>query len=153
QLRAKHPNDPAVAELQLSDLLNDALRPESLGEPKVQALKDVPLLTTDFYYIASGDSADAYSFLEMDDAIIAREANLAGVRFACIRNISDPVVRKLTDNGKPISDAVRADWSGLIYTNFGLLTSYNGALATWATIAGEGRAEYNPLRDLEAPDE
>lgn len=152
QLKAKHPADPEVAKLQLSDLVNDAIRPDSLGAPRVQSLRDVPLLTTDFYYIAAGNSAEAYSFLEMDDAIIAREANRAGVRFACVRNISDPVIRAATDAGAPLSEAVRADWSGLIYTSFGLHTSYNGALATWATIAGEGSAAYNPARTADVAD-
>ena len=147
QLQAKHPGDPGVAALTLDDLLNDALRPESLGEPRVEALKAVPLLTTDFYFIAAGDNADAYAFLEMDDAIIAREANRLGTRFACVRNISDPAVRTRTADGSTIAEAVRADWSGLIYTTFGVFTSYNGALATWATIAGEGTAAYNPPRD------
>jgi len=152
QLKAKHPDDLGLAELTLADLLNDAILPESLGSPKVSALRDTPLLTTDFYYIAGGDSADAYAFLEMDDAIIGREANRLGVRFACLRNISDPVVPKLSKKSAPISDGVRADWSGLIYTTFGTLTSYNGALATWATIAGEGRAGYNPPRESPVPD-
>ena len=115
----------------LNDLLNEALRPEELTKPKIEVLKDVPLLTTDFYYIAVGDHADAYSFLEMDDAVVGREANKLGVRFACIRNISDPVVPARTHKGDPISDVIRADWSGLIYTSCGLFTSYNGALATW----------------------
>jgi len=48
QLKTKHPSDPGLAELSLDDLLNDALSPDSLGTPSVQALKDVPLLTTDF---------------------------------------------------------------------------------------------------------
>jgi nucleoside phosphorylase len=146
QLKAKHPDDAGLSEITLADLLNDGIRPDHLDSPKIETLKDVPLLTTDFYYIAAGDSADAYAFLEMDDAIIAREANRFGIRFACIRNISDPAVRKRTSKGTPISDAVRADWSGLIYTTFGLQTSFNGALATWATIAGEGSAVYNPPR-------
>lgn len=151
QLQAKHAGDPAVAAMTLDDLLNDALRPSALGSPRVQPLKDVPLLTTDFYYIAAGDSADAYAFLEMDDAIIAREAHRAGVRFACLRNISDPIVPDRTRDGAPIADGVRADWSGLIYTNFGLFTSVNGALATWATIAGEGSAAYDPPRGSGRP--
>jgi nucleoside phosphorylase len=147
QLKTKHPDDPGLAELGLADLLNNTLRPERLGSPKVRALRDAPLLTTDFFHIAAaGNNAEAYACLEMDDAIIAREANRLGVRFACVRNISDPAVRNRTDKGTPISDAVRADWSGLIYTTFGLQTSYNGALATWATIAGEGSPVYNPPR-------
>ncbi|WP_175919695.1 GTPase [Burkholderia pyrrocinia] len=147
QLKALHPNDPGLSELTLDDLLNDALRPACLNAPAVLPLKDTPLLTTDFYYIAEGRRADAYACLEMDDAIIAQEANRLGVRFACVRNISDPVVPKHTRHGRTIADATRADWSGLIYTTFGMLTSYNGALATWATIAGEGSAVYNPSRD------
>jgi nucleoside phosphorylase len=150
QLRTLHPQDAGLAELSLSDLVNDAIRPAALGTPKIQALKDAPLLTTDFYYIATGDSAGAYAFLEMDDAVIAREANRFGARFACVRNISDPVVRDKSDRGTPIGQAVRADWSGLIYTSFGLQTSYNGALATWATIAGEGSAAYDPPRKAQA---
>jgi nucleoside phosphorylase len=146
QLKAQHPNDPGLSELTLADLLNDALRPECLGAPAIRPLKDTPLLTTDFYYIAEGRRADAYACLEMDDAIIAQEANRLGVRFACVRNISDPVVPNRTRHGAPIADATRADWSGLIYTTFGTHTSYNGALAAWATIAGEGSAVYNPSR-------
>lgn len=153
QLQAKYSNHPDVAKLDLSDLLNDSIRPEFLGNPKIRSMKDVPLLTTDFYYIAKGDSANAYSFLEMDDAIIAREANRAGVRFACIRNISDPVVPNLTSDGLTIPETMRGDWSGLIYTSFGLQTSYNGALATWAAIAGEGTSVYNPARDTKVPND
>ena len=155
QLQVKHLDDPGARELKLDDLLNDAMCPESLAKPRIEALKDVPLLTTDFYYIARGDSAGAYAFLEMDDAIIAREANKAGVRFACVRNISDPVVPERTGEDQRISAAVRADWSGLIYSSFGLFTSYNGALATWATIAGDGSADYDPVRgtDLSAADD
>ena len=151
QLQAKHPDDPGVNSLKLEDLLNDALDPSHLGSPKILSLKDAPLLTTDFYYIANGNNADAFAFLEMDDAIIGREANAMGVRFACIRNISDPIVPNLTQSGKVIPDTVRGDWSGLIYSNFGLYTSFNGALATWATIAGEGSAVYNPARFVESP--
>ena len=152
QLQAKHPGDPGVAALQLEDLLNKGLDPAALNKPKIQSLKDVPLLTTDFYYIADGNSADAFSFLEMDDAIIGREANAMGVRFACIRNISDPIVPDMTKTGVIIADNVRGDWSGLVYSNFGIYTSFNGALATWATIAGEGLAGYHPERSFAAPD-
>jgi nucleoside phosphorylase len=152
RLKTAHPDDPGLAELTVADLTNESIRPDCLGSPKVAALKDAPVLTTDFYYIAAGNSADAYAFLEMDDAVIAREANKLGVRFACVRNISDPVVRNLTDTGTAISEAVRADWSALIYTTCGLQTSYNGALATWATIAGEGSTAYEPARDTAVPE-
>ncbi len=150
QLKATHPEDQGIGDLSVEDLINDPLSPKSLATPKVWPLKDTPLLTTDFYFIAGGDNADAYSFLEMDDAIIGREANKLGVRFACLRNISDPIVPLLTQHGKRISDGVRADWSGLIYNTFGTYTSFNGALATWATIAGDGLSTYNPPRSTAA---
>ena len=150
-LKGQYPADVARAAITLEDLLNDAIRPETLAQPTIQALRDVPLLTTDFYYIATGEKADAYAFLEMDDAVIAREANRAGVRFACIRNISDPIVPARTLQGAVIADDVRAGWSALIYTTMGLHTSYNGALATWATLVGEGSNEYNPPRSVQAP--
>ncbi|HEX8370750.1 MAG TPA: hypothetical protein VF604_19550 [Pyrinomonadaceae bacterium] len=153
QLKAKHADDSSVSGLSLNDLVNDAIDPAHLNAPKILSLKDVPLLTTDFYFIADGDSADAFAFLEMDDAIIAREANALKVEFACIRNISDPVVPHVTQSGAPISDAVRGDWSGLIYSNFGLYTSFNGALATWATVAGEGSKTYIPKRFQTSPGE
>nr|MCU0341393.1 hypothetical protein [Spirosomataceae bacterium] len=56
-----------------------------------------------------------------------------------------------TNTGVTISDTVRGDWSGLIYKNFGLYTSFNGALATWATIAGEGENQYVPARSTKSP--
>ena len=39
-------------------------------------------------------------------------------------------------SGITIPDAVRGDWSSLIYSNFGLYTSFNGALLTWSTLVG-----------------
>src|SRR5207253_970931 len=106
QLKTKHANDSNVAQLKLTDLINDSIRPEQLGSPKVQLLKDVPLLTTDFYYISAGHSADAYAFLELDDGIVVRESNRLGVRFASVRNISDPVVPHSTNACVAISEAV-----------------------------------------------
>ncbi len=152
QLKVKNPDDACLAGMTVEDLTNDCIRPASLGSPRVRSLKDSAVLTTDFYYIAGGDSADTYSFLEMDDAIVGREAVRLGIRFACLRNISDPIVPSFTKAGKPISAKVRGDWSGLIYTTFGAFTSFNGALATWATIAGEGSAVYNPARASGTPD-
>jgi nucleoside phosphorylase len=146
ELQAKHAGDSALNGISLVDLANEPVQPSALGTPRVLAMKDVPLLTTDYYYIAGEGGADAHSFLEMDDAVIAREAALKGVRYAFIRNISDPIVGARTAGGQVIPDGVRSDWSGLIYNRYGLQTSFNGAVATWATIAGEGEAAYNPPR-------
>jgi len=147
QLQAKHADDGALDGITLADLVNAPLQANDLGSPHIFAMPDIPLLTTDFYYIAGEAGADAHSFLEMDDAVIAREAAIAGVRFAFIRNISDPIVPSRTAGGAPIPDTVRGDWSGFIYNRYGLFTSFNGALAAWATIAGEGSADYNPPRN------
>jgi hypothetical protein len=146
ELQGKHTTDGALDGIQLHDLVNTPLNPDDLGAPRVIAMKDIPLLTTDYYYIAGEGGADAHSFLEMDDAVVAREAELQGVRYAFIRNISDPIVSSRTSSGLVLSDGVRSDWSGLIYNRYGLLTSFNGALATWATIAGEGYGAYDPPR-------
>ncbi|HKV93925.1 MAG TPA: GTPase [Candidatus Angelobacter sp.] len=151
QLQAKHAGDPNLAGITLADLINDPIEPDKLGTPRVLHMKDVPLLSTDFYYIAGGSESDAYSFLEMDDAVIAREAQSVGVRYAFVRNVSDPVVNSRTQSGKPIADSIRSDWSGEIYQRYGFQTSYNGALAAWATIAGEGEAAYNPPRSTNFP--
>lgn len=146
QLAEKHAGDANFSGISLDDLVNDPIRPGRLGTPRMLMMEDIPLLTTDFYYIADGSGSNAYSFLEMDDAVIAREAQRAGVRYAFVRNVSDPVVADRTRSGKMISDPIRADWSAEIYEHCGFQTSYNGALATWATIAGEGAALYNPPR-------
>ena len=50
--------------------------------------------------------------------------------FCLVRNVSDPVING--DLPYPVQEA----WAGYIYQQRGLYTSYNGALATWAMIAG-----------------
>jgi len=92
-----------------------------------------PLLTTDYYYIADGNSAAKYAVLEMDDAIIGYVAQQKGRSFAFSRNISDPIVPSKS-KGKTIDPSIREDWSGEIYQRFGFYTSFNGALATWAAL-------------------
>ncbi len=118
----------------LDDLLNPALDPQNLGSPKADSFPGTPLLTTDFYFIAESDTP--YAALEEDDAVIAKVAGDNHVHFAFIRNISDPLIPSQTPSGKAIPDAARQDWSSAIYDHFGLYTSFNGALAAWATIAG-----------------
>lgn len=57
--------------------------------------------------------------------------------FVFVRNISDPIVPDKTKDGKPLDKNLRENWSGQVYTDFGLYTNMNGALLTWATIAGD----------------
>lgn len=130
-----HRTVPDSSVFGLDDLLNDALRPESLHDPRALPMPGTPLLSTDYYYIATGDDAAQYAVLEMDDAVIAYVAGEAGVDYAFFRNISDPIVPAAAADGTPIPDAVRNGWSGQVYEDFGLYTSYNGALTTWAALA------------------
>lgn len=119
----------------VKDLVNEPLDPANLQQATVANCKDKPLLTTDFYYIAQPGDAEKYCILEMDDAVLGATAGELGVQYAFVRNVSDPVVPSATQAGKPIPDAVRNEWSSLIYDTFGFYTSYNGALAACATIA------------------
>ena len=93
RLKTEHPDDPGVADLALDDMVNDALNPGSLGAPKIQALKDVPLLTTDFYYIAERRQRQRL-FVPGDGRRRHRARGRTGPEpdYACVRNISDPVV-------------------------------------------------------------
>jgi nucleoside phosphorylase len=132
KLHEEVPGSDAIA---LDDLASAPILPTDLHSPTNHALKGTPLLTTDYYFIAEGSDAAHYAFLEMDDAVIAKVAGEHGVKYAFARNISDPVVPATTKAGKPLDDAVPSRWSGLIYETYGLYSSFNGAVATWATLA------------------
>ncbi len=127
---------PAAAGLELADILNEALRPEHLADATALPMQGTPLLTTDYYYIASGADAAQWAALEMDDGIVGWVAGQHDVSYLFVRNVSDPLVPEATAGGNPIADVVRDGWSSLIYQSFGLYSSFNGALATWALIAG-----------------
>lgn len=132
-LQQLHIKDAASASLTLDDLVNEPLSPSNLGQSRILPMEGTPLLTTDYYYIASGTDAAKWAVLEMDDAVIAWVAEQKGRQYAFARNISDPLV-PATAKGQAIAEAIRGDWSGLVYTNFGFYSSFNGALATWAAV-------------------
>lgn len=119
------------------DLINAPLNPENLRQVQVKVSKDQPLLTTDFYFIEGKEPSHPYCFLEMDDAVIAHQAELAGAEYAFIRNVSDPIVVTQTASGYAIPDSVRGNWSGIIYKRCGFYSSFNSVLMSWAAIAGE----------------
>jgi hypothetical protein len=127
---------PDSSKFTLKDLLNAPLNPANLKSPKILPSKNVPLLTTDFYFIANGNDAAQYSTLEMDDTVVGREAGLLNVEYVYIRNISDPIVASVSVSNETIPDNVREEWSSLVYLTCGFYTSFNGALTTWACIAG-----------------
>jgi hypothetical protein len=129
--------EPTAAKLHLADLVNQAIDPAKLGEPDVRAKPGVPLLTTDYYYIAGGHDASRYAVLEMDDTVIGYVAEQTGKSFTFVRNVSDPVVPTVAHDGTPIDEKVRTAWSAAIYQDFGLLTSFNSAIVAWAAIADQ----------------
>jgi nucleoside phosphorylase len=129
---------PAAAGLTVGDLVNDALDPTHLGSPQALAMPGVPLLTTDYYFIATGGDSAQYCALEMDDGVVGATAAQLNTAYVFVRNISDPLVPDTTAAGAAIDPAVRDGWSSAIYTEFGIYSSFNGALATWAMIAGTG---------------
>jgi hypothetical protein len=122
-----------LAPFSLTDLLNAALDPANLGSPKAVNFKGTPLLTTDFYFIAPGNTN--YAALEMDDAVIGFAATQANVNFVFVRNISDTLVPAQTPANQLIPSEARQAWSSAVYDAYGLYTSFNGALAAWAAIA------------------
>jgi nucleoside phosphorylase len=118
---------------QLNDFMNSAIDPTNLGSPKAINMKGSPELTADSYFIAEGNTP--YAAMDMDDAVIAEMMTGLNVPFAFIRNISDTVIPTMDHNNKPISDDARDAWSSALYEKYGIYTSYNSALATWAVIA------------------
>jgi nucleoside phosphorylase len=123
-------------EITLDDLLSSALLPEKLRTSQVWPMRNTPLLSTDYYFIAETGTEEKYCFLEMDDAVLAKVCCEMGVNCSLIRNISDPMVPLNGADGQPLAPEVRQRWSGLIYETYGLYTSVNSVLTTWATLAG-----------------
>ncbi|XAT60823.1 hypothetical protein GN278_08815 [Rhodobacteraceae bacterium Araon29] len=119
----------------VADFKNAAI--EGLNAPKGLNKKDVPLLTTDYYFISDGTDTDQYSALEMDDSVIGYVAGEMGRDYVFVRNISDPIVPTKTQSGGDIPTALREAWSGQIYQHYGFYSSMNGALLTWGTIAAD----------------
>jgi hypothetical protein len=121
----------------IEDFINEAIDPANLGKPKGLDKKDIPMLTTDYYYIATPEDGNKYAALEMDDTVVGIVAKRMGVDCVMVRNISDPVVPFVKKDGKPFAEGLRDGFSGSIYEHFGFYSSMNGAILTWATIAAD----------------
>lgn len=132
-----HEEKKSSAPFGYEDLVNYPLDPSNTDKPKVIEAKDIPLLTTDYYFIANGDDSAEYSALEMDDTVIGHQAGLMGVDYCYVRNISDPVIASKAQDGTEIPQEVREEWSSLIYETAGFYTSFNGALTAWAALVGQ----------------
>jgi nucleoside phosphorylase len=134
--KAKKSKEQGAQQLEpfsLNDLLNAPLNPANLGSPKAVNFQNTPLLTTDFYFIAAGNTD--YAALEMDDAVIGYAATEANVDFVFVRNISDTLVPAKTPANQTIPPDARQAWSSAVYNAYGMFTSLNSAIAAWATIA------------------
>jgi hypothetical protein len=111
----------------------------SMGEatPEVdnQTGGDASLLTTPIFLVGTTDGKyDKYACVEMDDAVIGKVCAAEHTAFGFVRNISDPVANVA------LPETVQAGWGSAIYAAYGVYTSYNGALATWAALAGHPAA-------------
>lgn len=112
-----------------------------VAEPRTPRIvpTDQPILTTDsFEFGTTVNRLDREGCaVEMDDAVIAMVLSERDdpVSYGFVRNVSDPVI-----NGDLPRDLQTA-WAVVTYQRLGLLTSYNGAIATWALIAAEANEE------------
>ena len=114
----------------LDKLQNNLITPGDI-DPKINVLLKDPVLTTNGYQVANtSGNFEKYAAMEMDDAVIAMVAGKHNVNCGIVRNISDPV------QNADLTEKVQGNWGGIIYSEYGLYTSFNGALAAWAAVAG-----------------
>lgn len=91
-----------------------------------------PLLTTSTFVV--GTTAGTYqdfAVIEMDDAVIGKVCDANSTAFGFVRNVSDPV------QNAALPSSAQGNWGSTIYDAYGFYTSYNGALAAWAILAGQ----------------
>jgi nucleoside phosphorylase len=90
------------------------------------------LLTTSTFVVGTTAGTYAgYACIEMDDAILGEVCAAAGVAFGFVRNVSDPV------QNAALPAEIQGSWGSAIYDAYGIYTSFNGALAAWAMLAGK----------------
>jgi nucleoside phosphorylase len=103
------------------------------NKPNIRPFDTHPIITTDYFEFGTSDNRldKIGCAVEMDDAVIAMvcEETDDKPRYAFVRNVSDPVINAELDERMQIM------WAVWFYEQYGLQTSYNGALATWAVIA------------------
>ncbi len=105
---------------------------------KIKLLTDRPIITTDGFLFGTtthenGLTPELGCMVEMDDAVVGMICKSNNTSFGFVRNVSDPVI-----NGA-LPAKLQEAWAAYIYQEKGLYTSFNGALASWALIAGEAR--------------
>jgi hypothetical protein len=93
----------------------------------------VSLLTTPTFVVGTtAGTYGTYACIEMDDAVLGNVCKAAGVAFGFVRNVSDPV------QSAALPAQVQGSWGSAVYDAYGFYTSFNGALAAWATLIGLG---------------
>lgn len=99
-----------------------------------------PILTADFYEF--GTTANGLDHegcaLEMGDAVLglACEELQDPPRWICVRSVSDPAINADLPTHEDIERNLQALWATWYYKAYGYWTSVNGAIATWAIVAG-----------------
>ena len=89
------------------------------------------LLTTSTFVVGTtAGNYEAFTAIEMDDAVIGEACAKSNTAFGFVRNISDPV------QAAALPTKVQGNWGSAVYDAYGFYTSYNGAIATWAILAG-----------------
>lgn len=89
------------------------------------------LLTAATFVVGTTDDTYAdYACIEMDDAVLAHVCGQHQVEFGAVRNLSDPA------QNAALTPRQQAAWGSLIYSTYGLYTSYNGALTAAAILGG-----------------
>lgn len=127
QFNSTHHTDLAMTDLD-PDGLNSGAPTPHVGN---QTPGGAALLTTSTFVVGTtaGTFAD-FTCIEMDDAIVAQTCASADVLFGSVRNLSDPI------QNADLPAAFQSAWGSLIYTTYGLYTSYDGALVAAAALAG-----------------
>ena len=129
-------NNEEGTDLKWDDLKNNDIEPNKLADAKATFWDQDPVLTTNGYEIATTDgNYKTYVAMDMDDAAVAMVCHDFGIPFGSFRNISDPVINAEIPSKKSLH-TIQKGWSAKIYSTFGFYSSYNGAIATWAAIAG-----------------
>jgi hypothetical protein len=87
------------------------------------------LTAASFLVGTTSGTYQAYSCIEMDDAVVAEACAASATPYGVIRNLSDPV------QNAALPPQVQGAWASAIYDAYGFYTSYNSALAAWAVLA------------------
>lgn len=106
-------------------------------QPVTEIVLDSPVITTDTFLFGSSDYdlQEKGCIVEMDDAVVGDICQKEGIEFGFVRNISDPVINK------NLNQHLKSVWAAYIYSEYGLASSFNGALTTWALLAGFAEQE------------